>query len=257
MSQCIARTKDFERCKNDAEKGSVFCRRHRWWWLITLFAAIVALTTIGANIATMFGITFPNPLGQPTVAARLAFDEFNADQGFQSTGDQVRISQGKIFWNVSRNGGDQYLYRTIPTFRGNMRLTVVGQINEWTNNCRSGVGIGDKPGSGIAIHFGYYGGGCSITKAMIMASGASFNIQEDPQCTFVGDWLWIYPKTPMRVELTTNASSAELVVEGVGNAKGIVNYPGDFNTLWIGMSGDGDWPSCSGEIDSIKIEPLQ
>lgn len=61
MSRCVARTKDFERCRNDAERGSIFCRRHRWWWLITLFGVIVAVTTIGSNIATMFGVTFPNP----------------------------------------------------------------------------------------------------------------------------------------------------------------------------------------------------
>lgn len=70
MSQCIARTKDFERCRNHTEPLSLFCRRHRWWWLITLFGAIVAVTTIGSNVATMFGTTFPNPLSAtPTPTA--------------------------------------------------------------------------------------------------------------------------------------------------------------------------------------------
>ena len=64
MSRCVARTKDLERCRNNAERGSIFCRRHRWWWLMalsTVIVSVVALTDIGANIAEMFGITFPNP----------------------------------------------------------------------------------------------------------------------------------------------------------------------------------------------------
>src|SRR5690348_5171785 len=65
MTRCIARRKDLERCTNDAERGSIFCRRHRWWWLVTLFGAIVVLTTVGSNVATMFGVTFENPF-RPT-----------------------------------------------------------------------------------------------------------------------------------------------------------------------------------------------
>lgn len=61
MSRCIARTKDLERCANHAEKGSLFCRRHRWWWAITLFGGIIAITTIGANISQIFGVTVLNP----------------------------------------------------------------------------------------------------------------------------------------------------------------------------------------------------
>jgi|SRR5688572_18971554 len=190
------------------------------------------------------------------LSSLISFENFDANLGFKSTVPQnIYISQEKVFWNVSRSGGDQYLYRTIPTFQGNVRLTVVGQVNDWTNNCASGVGIGDKLGSGIAINFGYYGGGCPTSGAVITATGATLDIQEE-QCTFVGDWLWINPKTPTRAELTTKFTLAELSVEGIGKAKGIVNYVGDYKLLWIGMSGNGDWPSCSGEIHSIKIEPL-
>lgn len=59
MSRCIARTKDLERCRNDAEGGGIFCRRHRWWWLITFFGSLVVVTTVGANISQMFDVTFP------------------------------------------------------------------------------------------------------------------------------------------------------------------------------------------------------
>jgi hypothetical protein len=293
MSQCIARTKDLERCKNETERGSLFCRRHRWWWLVTLFGVIVAITTIGANVATMFGAKLPNPLGNPTVStasqsisvggnvngpivqgsgntviinptnglprpttAQLTFDGFIAND-FQSIGTGVRISQGKIFWDVSRRNGNQFLYRNIPSFNGNVRLSAVGQINNWTNNCAVGVGIGTSLGSGIGINFGYYGGGCGITKAAVMGSGATFNMQEVANpCNFNGNWLLVDPNTPVHASMTTDSSSVELSVDGAGKANGVLNYHGDYNLLWIGMSGDNDYPSCSGEIDSIKIEPL-
>ena len=60
MRQCIARKKDFERCRNHADPWSFFCRRHRWWWLITLLGAIVVVTTIGSNIAQILDVFFPN-----------------------------------------------------------------------------------------------------------------------------------------------------------------------------------------------------
>jgi hypothetical protein len=73
MSRCIALKKDLERCPNPSERGSIFCRRHRWWWLMTLFGSFVMITTIGANVAQMFGITFPNPLkATPTPTATIA-----------------------------------------------------------------------------------------------------------------------------------------------------------------------------------------
>ena len=198
----------------------------------------------------------PTPLRLPVI-----LDEFNTNQGFQSTSNQLQISQGKIFWNVSRKAGDQYLYVPIESFNGDMRLTAVGQVNKPpSGNCAIGVGVGDKPGSGVAINFGYYGTGCSQQGTVITASGVTLDMQENPQCIFVGNWLWIQPNTPARAELTTSVSStnpAELSVEGVGTAKGDVNYSGDYGLLWIGASGNNDWPSCSGEIDSVKVEWLQ
>ena len=189
------------------------------------------------------------------IVAPLVFESFNANQGFQSTSNRLKIANGKIFWDVRRNEGDQYLYQNIPTITGNVRLTVVGQINESDGNCAIGVGIGDKLGSGMAINFGYYGTGCSQQGTVITASGATFNMQES-YCNFTGDWLWINPKTPTRVELTTNSSSAELAVEGIGKTTGSLDYMGDYNLLWVGMRGNGDSPYCSGEIHSIEIEPL-
>lgn len=211
-----------------------------------------AQATIGAQSTEIALLKLPTQL----VASPIDIKYFDASVGFNSTSPQLYISHGKVFWDILRSGGDQYLYRTIPKFEGNVRLIVVGQINEWTSNCAIGVGLGDKVGSGIAINFGYYGGGCSQSGAVVTAQGVAFNAQENPQCNFVGDWLWIKPKTPIQAELTTNFSMANLKVKGIGVAEGILGYLGNFNTLWIGMKGDGDWPSCSGEIDSIKVEPL-
>jgi len=53
MGRCVARTENLERCPNSTENGSIFCRRHRLWWLITLVGAIVTITTIWNNILSI------------------------------------------------------------------------------------------------------------------------------------------------------------------------------------------------------------
>ena len=66
--------------------------------------------------------------GSTSSASQIISDDFNTNPGFQSTSTQLYISQGKLFWNVSRSGGAQFIYRDIPSFKGNVKLTVVGQI---------------------------------------------------------------------------------------------------------------------------------
>jgi DNA-binding beta-propeller fold protein YncE len=66
--QCIARTKSLDRCKNNIEHGHIlFCRKHRWWGIVTLSAALLTITTIFANLGTIFGTSLvavktPRPL---------------------------------------------------------------------------------------------------------------------------------------------------------------------------------------------------
>jgi hypothetical protein len=69
-------------------------------------------------------------------------------------------------------------------------------------------------------------------------------------------WLWIESSTTYLAELTVLNEMADLTVEGVGGVPGTVNYEGPYTTLWVGRAGDGDWPECTGIIDTVVVEPL-
>jgi hypothetical protein len=75
-------------------------------------------------------------------------------------------------------------------------------------------------------------------------------------CTFTGDWLWLEKSTPYTVVLTILDGTANLSVDGVGSASGMPTDESVYSTLWIGNSGNGDWPECEGTIDTVTIEPL-
>ncbi len=194
----------------------------------------------------------------PTVvfAPTTIVEEFEDASAFTQTSGNVYISDGKAIWNFSRQGGDQFIYRSLPPLPGNVRITIIGQIDNWTNNCRCGAGIGDAPGSGIAIHYGFVGGGCSTSGPVVTTSGISLNITES-NCHFSDGWQWISRQTPYKAVLTVNGQTATLGVNGIGQVEGAVEYSGEYDVLWVGNKGDGDWPSCSGSIESIVVELLK
>src|SRR5215216_7169904 len=72
MKQCLALTTQLKRCKNSPKHWGVFCEIHKWWWLKFLggiVGIVLTVTTIGANVSQMYGVTFSNPLkptGTPT-----------------------------------------------------------------------------------------------------------------------------------------------------------------------------------------------
>ena len=71
MKQCLAITTQLKRCKNSPKHWGIFCETHKWWWLKFLggiVGVVVTVTTIGANVSQMYGVTFSNPL-QPTVTS--------------------------------------------------------------------------------------------------------------------------------------------------------------------------------------------
>ena len=118
-------------------------------------------------------------------------EEFDTSEGFTSTSPGVYIADGQVHWNVSRSpaGYKQYIYRSIPAFTGDVRLTVRGQVKSYNNNCQIRAGIGDDP-HGISINFGFYGGGCRTHGPVVMANGVSLDYHES-YCNFTGNWLWI------------------------------------------------------------------
>jgi hypothetical protein len=183
------------------------------------------------------------------------YEEFNSASSFIQTDPDVYIDGGQVHWYVSRSGGTQYVYRSIPSFSGDVRLTVRGQVNSWSNNCFIHAGIGNNVGDGVSVNYGFFGGGCTTNGTMVMASGTTMDYYM-VGCTFYGPWLWIEPDTSYEATLTLSDGSASLSVPGVGTASGSADYFGSYDTLYVGLTGDGDWPYCSGTIDSMVVEPL-
>lgn len=189
-------------------------------------------------------------------------EDFDSSEGFSfKRPDKIYIENGLVHWNISRSGGQQFVYRDIPAFSGDVRLTVRGQINSWNNNCtvRAGIGdgfnnVGDQ--SGISINYGFTGGGCRTNGPVITSSGVVLDNQES-YCNFTGNWLWINGGTQYTAELTISEGAASLSVPDVGKSTGSPVYNGQYDTLFVGFNGTGDWPSCSGTIDWIMVEPLE
>ena len=131
---------------------------------------------------------------------------------------------------------------------------VRGQVDSWTNNCSVRAGIGDEVGGGLSVVLGWTGGGCPTNGPFAEADGVILTPQTD--CDFGDDWFWLKPSTLYTVTLTVQGDTADLSVEGVGNTPAKTEYQGPYTTLWVGNTGRGDWPECSGKIDSMMIEPL-
>ena len=215
---------------------------------ITQFGS-VHLLTVGSGVIDDIQVS-TGPTSQTII------EEFDSSAGFTQTDPDVYIADGKVYWTVYRNGGEQYVYRSIPAFSGDLRLTVSGQINSYTNNCSVRAGIGSAPGTGVSVNYGFYGGGCPTNSTLISASGVNLDISENPACQFNGNWLWVNAGTLYTTTLTISNGAVDLSVPGVGSVAGMPLYSGDYNTLYVGLTGDGDWPQCSGTIERIIIEPL-
>jgi WD40 repeat protein len=196
-------------------------------------------------------------LEQPGAAGAMIVETFDSSQGFIQTSPNVYIADGRVIWHFERSDGEQYVYRSIPPFSGDVRLVARGQIDDWTSNCGVQAGIGTEPGTGLSIAFSAFGGGCPAESAVIDTFvGVSLEHYEEKVCEYTGDWLWVDASSPYTAELTTLDGTAALAVEGVGTAAGTAYYQGPYTTLWVGNSGHGDWPECWGVIESFTIEPL-
>ncbi len=182
-------------------------------------------------------------------------EAFDSSQGFIQTSPNVYINDGQVVWDFQLSGGEQYVYRSIPPFSGDVRLLAQGRVNSWNGNCTVKAGIGEKPGSGLSINFGWTGGGCPTNGPLVDASGVSLDKGES-YCEFTGNWLWVEESTPYTAELTLLDGAAVLTVEGVGDVSGTGTYEGPYTTLWVGNVGNGDWPECSGTISSVIVQPL-
>jgi hypothetical protein len=184
------------------------------------------------------------------------FEEFNSSDVFTSTDPDIYIQDGKVHWTIHNSEGYQFLYRNIPAFEGNVRITVTGQVDWASNNCdaRVGIGKGLAPQENVSVTFGYSGGGCPVQGYRINARGVAMNLQSDG-CSEI-DSLWVSPGTQYTAKLTIT-NTVNLDVIGVGSLTGIPIYADKYDTLFVGFPGPGDWPSCRGSIERVVIEPLE
>lgn len=230
---------------------------------LVIMVVFAGLLPVSENVAAQSGGT--------TYPLREEFDDPSA---FQYTApDRVYISGGQVIWNVSRAAPyPQYVYRSIPEFSGDVRLTVRGQVNWYNNNCGVWAGIGDgfggqHRGEATAVNFGFLGGGCgpvqptTLPGTIVGGAGTyAWDYGESTTCNFWGNWLRINPGVPYEATLIVSGGTATLRVPGAlgaTQANGIPPfYSGPYNTLFVGITGGGDWPSCSGTIDYIEVEPL-
>lgn len=205
--------------------------------------------------------------GPPEVSSLL--EEFDSPDGFTSTHpDQFVFSNGELNWTACRGPDYQILSRSIPSFSGDVRLTVRGRINSYVNNHWLWVGIGDEPGTGpgtgVGIMFGFTGGGCARRSAYIWGyphdafrrDGLPDDAQPDPCSGWL--WSWLHPALGQyyTAELVISEGNATLTVPGLGSASGPIAYDGPYDTLFI-TSNYGTHSYCmSGAIDWVEIEPL-
>ncbi len=183
-------------------------------------------------------------------------EEFVSPDGLTITDpDKIAIEDGLLLARPAGEG-QQFAYRPIPSFSGNVRITLRGQINDWENNCAVRTGIGDELKSGIMITSGFFGGGCPVQGPLVDAGGVTLNHGSDG-CDWLGPWLWVEEAQPYEATLTVVDGSAELTVADAGQVTGTVDYDGVYSMLFAGETGRNISSNyCSVDIDSMTIEPL-
>jgi hypothetical protein len=213
---------------------------------------VVATDEHGATTVGPVWSFATEPEGAP---GSTVIENFDSSDGFTQTDPDVYIADGKVHWTVYRDGGEQFVYRSIPAFSGDVRLTVRGQVDSANNNCFVHAGIGDSAGNGVAVKYGWFGGGCSSNGYVIHGAGVDLDTVSDG-CSWTPDGaLWVNSGTPYTATLTIT-DTVDLTVPSVGSLSGTPVYTDVYDTLYVGLSGYGDYPHCSGSIDSMIIEPL-
>lgn len=188
-------------------------------------------------------------------------ENFSSAAGFQQpnpTHVQINTDDGQVHFNVHRDAGAQYVWRTIPHLVGDVRITVTGQLDSWSGNgdCVIGIGNAADVQSCVGVQLGFYGAGCATQGPLFGARGVSLNNSENPACHFNGPWLWVNQGTPYTASLTIAGGHALLQVAGVGAVTGTLTYSGDYTKLFVGNTGAGGFESATGAVDMVIIETL-
>ncbi|NOZ72247.1 MAG: hypothetical protein GXP38_10095 [Chloroflexi bacterium] len=181
-------------------------------------------------------------------------ETFDSSAAFSQTSEHVVITDGRVQWDV-QGDGPQYVYRQIPAFNGDFRLTVRGQIDGGEYNCGIGAGVGDDPNNGTGVTFQLTGGGCPTYGPVIGAFGAQLN-RRYRGCEPEGVFLWVQEGTAYTATLTFTHPEGQLAVDGVGKQSAIPQYEGIIDTLVVGINGYPGMLRCLGSIDTMIVEPL-
>jgi len=211
----------------------------------------------------------------------LVIEEFDSAVSFTSTHPQdvyVDEANSRAVLNVTRSE-TRLLSRPIPDLTsGDFRVTVRGQFNAANNNCPVRVYLTDglpewrHVPPGALVSFGFSGGGCSnqfdhISAGWSYPDGQGYYTHHGYVCGGSnGTIIPISRGVPYtaELELLSSQGTGTLSVYDdsghlVGSLTGPAGFQADFgtlNTLSLGYNGDGDWPSCNGYIDSVRIEGI-
>ncbi len=224
------------------------------------------------------------PVYDGSVTARYHFEEeFASAVGFTSTHPElvyVDEANSRAVLNISTRE-TRLLRRPIPElYTGDFRVTVKGQFNTSDNNCDMSVFLTqgeltfDNRGDGPLLRtaFAFNGGGCpnyfdhisaiwrypdrqySRTDQGYVCGGPSGTVIPIQRGVPYTAELQILSSVGMGT-LTVYDEAGELVGQLVGPA-GFQPDVGRLDTLSLGHVGRGDWPACSGYIDSVLIETI-
>ncbi|HEY9075927.1 MAG TPA: serine/threonine-protein kinase [Anaerolineaceae bacterium] len=223
-------------------------------WLLIPGAAILI-------IAAFAGLFFAlNPAGTISKTGTVIVSENfeNPNIWTYTNPTAVVVSGGKAIWNIDTSKGKQYIYRSIPKFSGNFRMTLVGQVNYANNNCGSVVTLGDQDFSKtIGVGMGFYGGGCPVSGFTVIGPATLWDYFYSDGCGLNQNWLWIEANKIYTTVLEIKNGMTTMTVKG--QDKTVVGkpvYTGEYNTLYVGYEAAGDYPTCSGSFDSVIIEKL-
>ena len=123
-----------------------------------------------------------------------------------------------------------------------------------------------------SVNFAWIGGGCSNTFYHIYGTvgrvdGTADNSFSGYACnTSNGNAITIQPGVPYTAVWDVLSSQNLLKLSVYNQAGGLIGslsraggFPvgaGPFDTLSLGLVSNADWPSCSGYVDRVEIEPL-
>lgn len=240
-----------------------------------ILLGLVAVLSVATALVIILSARGSRDVISAEQGGTIIVEEFNDAGPFTSSAPEhvyVDEQASRAVLQVRRTE-ERVLYRTVPTISGDFRLTVTGQFDRADNNCNLHIGLADRVPqlgehfSGAEIEFSWFGGGCPNNFTHILASwrypgeGRYMTFQDYECGGSSGTHIPVNDGTPYTAVLDVHGDTGTLTVYDMcGTLMGSMAGPieqelGELSVLWLGLIGNGDWPSCSGSIDTVRIEP--